>query len=86
MHEILGKPNWETRIAAGLAVEAVVSQVPPFTPEGSLESNNTLEKLQENYLHFKDFNLSLVLKQKTLVGSEGCEYDANNDTGCKVKT
>lgn len=82
MHEILGKPNWETRIAAGLAVEAVVSQVPPFNPDGSLEPTNSLEKLNESYLRFKDFNISLILKQKTLVGSEGCEYDANNDNGC----
>ncbi|XP_067006130.2 TATA-binding protein-associated factor 172 [Anabrus simplex] len=80
----LHSPAWETRIAAGQAVEAVIQNVPQWDPPG-------LDSKEEMYPHlvslsragrmnFQKFDICKVLTNGGhLLGSEGKEYDMEED-------
>ncbi|KAG1142215.1 hypothetical protein G6F37_005463 [Rhizopus arrhizus] len=69
---------WDTRLAAGQALEAIAANVPTWDPS----DNNAMkidEKDNEEQLHklcFSQFDLASVLQHgKLLLGSAGKEYD-----------
>ncbi|XP_055849413.1 TATA-binding protein-associated factor 172 [Episyrphus balteatus] len=75
--------TWDTRIAAAQAVEAILKNVPDWTPtaikkEQQQTNNENDEKkdIEANLLSFAEFNLSHILqKGARLIGSEGSEFD-----------
>ncbi|XP_053692985.1 TATA-binding protein-associated factor 172 [Sabethes cyaneus] len=73
--------NWETRIAASQAVQAILENVPQWNPTGAeavvkQEDQNT----QNSRLSFDKFDLNAVLHRGArLMGSEGTEFDAIDD-------
>lgn len=75
--------SWETRIAASQAVQAILENVPQWNPTSvdikkEAEGNGT--KL-DTRLSFEKFNLDLILeKGARLMGSEGKEFDCNEET------
>lgn len=75
--------SWETRIAASQAVQAILENVPQWNPtfvdiKKEAEGNGT--KL-DTRLSFEKFNLDLILeKGARLMGSEGKEFDCNEET------
>ncbi|KAL0076434.1 hypothetical protein J3Q64DRAFT_1852898 [Phycomyces blakesleeanus] len=66
---------WDTRWAAGLALEAIAANVPVWDPKESAEGcDETLEDTHK--LSFHQFDLASVLTHgKLLLGSAGKEYD-----------
>ncbi|KAF9426594.1 TATA-binding protein-associated factor mot1, partial [Entomortierella beljakovae] len=80
----LRSKSWDTRIAAGQALEAIVRNVPLWDPseesnikteEGS-EQKSTAEQPKYDRLSFSNFDISQVLQNgKLLLGSAGKEYD-----------
>nr|CAD7594396.1 unnamed protein product [Timema genevievae] len=80
----LHSPSWETRIAAGQAVEAVLRHVPQWDPVGSpvkTESYSASVALsQVGRMNFQKFSMSNVLTNSShLMGSEGKEFDTEED-------
>lgn len=80
----LHSPAWETRIAAGQAVEAVIQNVPQWDPPASnikreLSAQSVLLS-QTGRLKFQQFDMNKVLANSThLMGSEGKEYDTEEE-------
>ncbi|CAI9718030.1 TATA-binding protein-associated factor 172-like [Octopus vulgaris] len=78
VHKFLRNLNWDTRIAAGQAVEAIARNVPDWNPIG-LPKEEGFPK--QNYqspgsLLFSHFDINKVLLHgSSLLGSEGHEYD-----------
>ncbi|XP_058823909.1 TATA-binding protein-associated factor 172 [Topomyia yanbarensis] len=82
--------NWETRIAAAQAVQAILENVPPWNPKGvdgvkkeEVEEDSDANT-QGSRLSFDKFDLNAVLHRGArLMGSEGTEFDAidENDAG-----
>lgn len=68
---------WDTRWAAGLALESIASHVPPWQPED--DPHTTIPPDQDDAVHklaFDQFDLASVLAHgKLLLGSAGKEYD-----------
>lgn len=68
---------WDTRWAAGQALEAIAANVPVWDPSATEEEY--MEQDQEQDLHklqFNQFDLASVLQHgKLLLGSAGKEYD-----------
>ncbi|CAG2065677.1 unnamed protein product [Timema podura] len=84
----LHSPSWETRIAAGQAVEAVLRHVPQWDPVGSpvkTESYSASVALsQVGRMNFQKFSMSNVLANSShLMGSEGKEFDTEEDVAGK---
>ncbi|KAK7868472.1 hypothetical protein R5R35_011216 [Gryllus longicercus] len=79
----LRSPAWETRIAAGQAVEAVIRNVPPWDPiPCSVKETKTLSSniSMEGRMNFEKFDMCKVLENGSLLmGSEGKEYDLEED-------
>ncbi|KAG5679831.1 hypothetical protein PVAND_009369 [Polypedilum vanderplanki] len=89
--------NWETRIAASLAVQAILENVPQWNPSTSnvkikkeTDSNGTTSSSSLNSnnskldarLGFDKFNLDIILeKGARLMGSEGREFDFVEEDG-----
>ncbi|KAG8435264.1 hypothetical protein GDO86_013278 [Hymenochirus boettgeri] len=80
----LRSPNWDTRIAAGQAVEAIVKNIPDWNPatrikkEPGLESSN--EDSTSDRLSFDRFDISRLLKHgSSLLGSAGEEFELQDD-------
>lgn len=82
--------NWETRIAAAHAVQAILENVPQWDPQKNAkvtikketDSNGASchNKQQDARLSFDKFNLDIVLeKGARLMGSEGHEFDLNDE-------
>ncbi|GJJ70462.1 TATA-binding protein-associated factor [Entomortierella parvispora] len=81
----LRSKNWDTRIAAGQALEAIVSNVPQWNPNedpdvksenGSSEKPATTEQSKYDRLAFANFDIAQVIQNgKLLLGSAGKEYD-----------
>lgn len=77
----LRSTNWDTRVAAALAVQAILENVPQWTPKPlvnpiKVEQNKTTETLENTRLTFSNFDLNTVLhKGARLLGSEGTEFD-----------
>lgn len=79
--------NWETRIAASQAVQAILENVPQWNPKGKtikiedVEDDGQQVKF-ETRLSFDKFNLDVVLERGArLMGSEGKEFDSTDDNG-----
>lgn len=80
----LRSPNWDTRIAAGQAVEAIVKNVPEWdpTPRPKEESCEDLspEESACDRLSFLHFDISRLLKHgASLLGSAGAEFELQDD-------
>ncbi|XP_055541530.1 TATA-binding protein-associated factor 172 [Wyeomyia smithii] len=79
--------NWETRIAASQAVQAILENVPQWDPIGGadgIKQETDLELRDTNTqnlrLSFDKFDLNAVLHRGArLMGSEGTEFDAIED-------
>ncbi|XP_041362673.1 TATA-binding protein-associated factor 172-like isoform X2 [Gigantopelta aegis] len=78
VHQYLCSTNWETRIAAGLAVEAIAKNVPQWQPRGAPKSEpGTVASLQSaGRILFSQFDVNKVLAfGASLLASEGGQYD-----------
>ncbi|XP_055908525.1 TATA-binding protein-associated factor 172 [Eupeodes corollae] len=86
--------SWDTRIAAAQAVEAILKNVPDWTPIVIKKEQNQQQKQEQikcesdeknnietaNLLSFAEFNLSHILqKGARLIGSEGSEFDVHEE-------
>lgn len=84
----LHSANWDTRVAAALAVQAILENVPKWSPKprsgSSIKEECDLNKaattLENTRLSFEKFDLNSVLhKGARLLGSEGTEFDIIED-------
>ncbi|KAL7990489.1 hypothetical protein Chor_013919 [Crotalus horridus] len=82
--------NWDTRIAAGQAVEAIVKNVAEWNPtpqpkqergcENQMEDTSTSDRLR-----FDKFDICRLLKHgASLLGSAGAEFEVQDDTSGEV--
>lgn len=81
----LKSKNWDTRIAAAQAVEAVACNVPKWNPDGvkvkEEENNEDEEKVNDGKLKFEQFDILTVLERgEKLLGSAGDEFDMEEDS------
>lgn len=86
---LLKSPQWDTRVAAAHAVQAILAQVPQWdpqplnldTPQAQLQQDGTKDgqvrqSNKPNRLSLRDFDMARVLARSShLTGSEGSEYD-----------
>lgn len=76
----LHSSSWETRIAASQAVQAILENVPAWSPKSVVKKESerngaAISKLDTRF-SFEKFNLKLILeKGARLMGSEGKEFD-----------
>lgn len=87
----LRSPNWDTRIAAGQAVEAIVKNIPEWnpTPKPKEESCEDLspEDSSCSRLSFYHFDISRLLKHgASLLGSAGVEFELQDDKTGEMDT
>ncbi|KAK0168138.1 hypothetical protein PV327_001969 [Microctonus hyperodae] len=88
LHHLLGRVSvllksqqWDTRVSAAQAIQAILSQVPVWDPESvdikPLDSDRSNKNdCSKNRLTLEDFDMVQVLaKSSHLTGSEGSEYD-----------
>uniref|UniRef100_A0A8C5MZY2 B-TFIID TATA-box binding protein associated factor 1 n=1 Tax=Leptobrachium leishanense TaxID=445787 RepID=A0A8C5MZY2_9ANUR len=80
----LRSPNWDTRIAAGQAVESIVKHVPEWNPPPRLKrelgSECSNEDSSSDRLNFDRFDISRLLKHgASLLGSAGEEFEIQDD-------
>lgn len=67
---------WDTRWAAGQALEAIASNVPEWDPSPETPDNTEQDDQDNHKLRFDQFDLaSVLLHGKLLLGSAGKEYD-----------
>ncbi|XP_029035217.1 TATA-binding protein-associated factor 172 [Osmia bicornis bicornis] len=76
---LLKSPQWDTRVSAAQAVQAILAQVPAWDPQSIKKETCTSDgeaKRPSNKLNLEDFNMEKVLARSShLTGSEGSEYD-----------
>uniref|UniRef100_A0A4W6D9J5 B-TFIID TATA-box binding protein associated factor 1 n=1 Tax=Lates calcarifer TaxID=8187 RepID=A0A4W6D9J5_LATCA len=81
----LRSPNWDTRIAAGQAVEAIVKNIPEWDPPPKPKEGESCEDLSPedsscDRLSFYHFDISRLLKHgASLLGSAGAEFELQDD-------
>ncbi|XP_054654807.1 TATA-binding protein-associated factor 172 isoform X1 [Dunckerocampus dactyliophorus] len=79
----LRSPNWDTRIAAGQAVEAIVKNISEWNPAPKpkeLSENLSPEDPACDRLSFYHFDISRLLKHgASLLGSAGAEFELQDD-------
>ncbi|KAM9847490.1 TATA-binding protein-associated factor 172 [Aulostomus maculatus] len=80
----LRSPNWDTRIAAGQAVEAIVKNIPGWNPapkpKGESSEDLSPEDSSCDRLSFYHFDISRLLKHgASLLGSAGAEFELQDD-------
>ncbi|XP_061914731.1 TATA-binding protein-associated factor 172 [Entelurus aequoreus] len=80
----LRSPNWDTRIAAGQAVEAIVKNIsewdPAPKPKEESSEDVSLEDPAYDRLSFYHFDISRLLKHgASLLGSAGVEFELQDD-------
>uniref|UniRef100_A0A8C4F195 BTAF1 RNA polymerase II, B-TFIID transcription factor-associated n=1 Tax=Dicentrarchus labrax TaxID=13489 RepID=A0A8C4F195_DICLA len=80
----LRSPNWDTRIAAGQAVEAIVKNIPEWDPTPKPKKGELLECPHKDSpcdrLTFYHFDISRLLKHgASLLGSAGAEFELQED-------
>ncbi|XP_059929981.1 TATA-binding protein-associated factor 172 isoform X1 [Gadus macrocephalus] len=85
----LRSPNWDTRIAAGQAVEAVVKNIPEWDPAPKPKKECCEEESPEepscDRLSFYHFDISRLLKHgASLLGSAGAEFELQDDKSGEV--
>ncbi|KAB1271235.1 TATA-binding protein-associated factor 172 [Camelus dromedarius] len=82
--------NWDTRIAAGQAVEAIVKNVPEWNPvprtrqetpsESAMEDSSTTDRL-----NFDRFDICRLLQHgASLLGSAGAEFEVQDEKSGEV--
>uniref|UniRef100_W4VRR5 Putative chromatin remodeling complex wstf-iswi small subunit n=1 Tax=Corethrella appendiculata TaxID=1370023 RepID=W4VRR5_9DIPT len=81
----LHSSNWDTRIAASQAVQAILENVPQWNPlpssGGSTTATIKIENNKSELLTFENFDLAKVLtKGARLMGSEGTEFDLQDES------
>uniref|UniRef100_A0A8C4QAQ0 Uncharacterized protein n=1 Tax=Eptatretus burgeri TaxID=7764 RepID=A0A8C4QAQ0_EPTBU len=89
LHNLLAKvltylhsQSWDTRIAAGQAIEAIVKHVCQWKPPPNLSVTPASERDYEDHLRFSRFDIFQLLQRGTsLVGSTGSEFDVSEDKG-----
>jgi TATA-binding protein-associated factor len=85
VHKCLRSPSWETRIAGGQAVEAILSEVPlwePSEPESPIDMKFVPGTSTTELLCFSTFSVSETLSSGTnqlLMGSEGSVFDRESE-------
>ncbi|XP_048575409.1 TATA-binding protein-associated factor 172 isoform X2 [Nematostella vectensis] len=85
VHTFLKSGNWDTRIAAGQAIEAIAQSVPQWEPPGLTvkaepQDGSSLCGSEPEQLEFGKFDIKRVLQHgEPLVGSSGAEYDMPDD-------
>ncbi|XP_053244737.1 TATA-binding protein-associated factor 172 isoform X1 [Podarcis raffonei] len=97
LHNLLAKvlihlrsTNWDTRIAAGQAVEAIVKNVPEWNPTPRPKQEHGCESPVEessasDRLRFDRFDICRLLKHgASLLGSAGAEFEVQDDTSGEV--
>ncbi|XP_043248205.1 TATA-binding protein-associated factor 172 [Colletes gigas] len=79
---LLKSPQWDTRVSAAQAVQAILAQVPAWDPQPikketcTEEDGETRKHVPNNRLNLDDFDMEKVLARSShLTGSEGSEYD-----------
>ncbi|XP_046628618.1 TATA-binding protein-associated factor 172 [Neodiprion virginianus] len=86
---LLKSPQWDTRVAAAHAVQAILAQVPQWDPkplhlnvpdaqlqQDETEDGQVRQFSKVNRLSLRDFDMARVLARSLhLTGSEGSEYD-----------
>uniref|UniRef100_A0A672R0Q8 TATA-binding protein-associated factor 172-like n=1 Tax=Sinocyclocheilus grahami TaxID=75366 RepID=A0A672R0Q8_SINGR len=77
----LRSPNWDTRIAAGQAVEAIVKKIPEWNPAPKQKDEDmSPEDISSDKLSFYRFDISRLLKHgASLLGSAGAEFELQDD-------
>ncbi|MCI4376245.1 hypothetical protein PGIGA_G00186100 [Pangasianodon gigas] len=86
----LRSPNWDTRIAAGQAVEAIVKNIPEWNPapkpkEESRSEDMSPEDSSSDRLSFYRFDISRLLRHgASLLGSAGAEFEVQDDKSAEV--
>ncbi|XP_029306426.1 TATA-binding protein-associated factor 172 [Cottoperca gobio] len=80
----LRSPNWDTRIAAGQAVEAIVKNIPEWDPAPRPKEEPCEDLSPEDSscdrLSFYHFDISRLLKHgASLLGSAGAEFELQDD-------
>ncbi|KAM9065654.1 TATA-binding protein-associated factor 172 isoform X1 [Sarcophilus harrisii] len=86
----LRSTNWDTRIAAGQAVEAIVKNVPEWNPVPRLKQESTSESSMEDSsatdrLSFDRFDICRLLQHgASLLGSAGAEFEVQDDKSGEV--
>uniref|UniRef100_A0A671LNL0 TATA-binding protein-associated factor 172-like n=1 Tax=Sinocyclocheilus anshuiensis TaxID=1608454 RepID=A0A671LNL0_9TELE len=77
----LRSPNWDTRIAAGQAVEAIVRNIPEWNPAPKPKDEDmSPEDISSDRLSFYRFDISRLLKHgASLLGSAGAEFELQED-------
>ncbi|RLU18870.1 hypothetical protein DMN91_009228 [Ooceraea biroi] len=75
---LLKSPQWDTRVSAAHAVQAILAQVPPWDPKPIQREASTGQKRKPSTvrLSLESFDMGNVLAHSShLTGSEGSEYD-----------
>nr|XP_009926679.1 PREDICTED: TATA-binding protein-associated factor 172-like [Haliaeetus albicilla] len=86
----LRSTNWDTRIAAGQAVEAIVKNVPEWNPTPRSKQEPGSESPMEDSpstdrLRFDRFDISRLLKHgASLLGSAGAEFEVQDDKSGEI--
>ncbi|XP_029553933.1 TATA-binding protein-associated factor 172 [Salmo trutta] len=85
----LRSPNWDTRIAAGQAVEAIVKNIPEWNPSPKPKEESCADfSPEDSYsdrLSFYRFDISRLLKHgASLLGSAGAEFEVQDDKSGEV--
>uniref|UniRef100_A0A673HUZ7 TATA-binding protein-associated factor 172-like n=1 Tax=Sinocyclocheilus rhinocerous TaxID=307959 RepID=A0A673HUZ7_9TELE len=77
----LRSPNWDTRIAAGQAVEAIVRNIPEWNPAPKPKDEDmSPEDISSDRLSFYRFDISHLLKHgASLLSSAGAEFELQED-------
>ncbi len=70
--------SWDSRVAAGQAIEAICDNVPQWDPPHGTSTDDSIDSLK-GLLSFSSLNVELVLeKGMPLLASAGKEFDAEN--------
>ncbi|KAI4812254.1 hypothetical protein KUCAC02_023656, partial [Chaenocephalus aceratus] len=85
----LRSPNWDTRIAAGQAVEAIVKNIPEWDPAPRPKEESCEDLSPEDSscdrLSFYHFDISRLLKHgASLLGSAGAEFELQEDKNAEM--
>ncbi|XP_067121938.1 TATA-binding protein-associated factor 172 [Centruroides vittatus] len=89
VRQYLHSSSWDTRIAAGQAVEAIISNVPQWNPVEThikQEIKNSESASLTGRMKFKEFDIHKVIQNGSdLLASEGKEFDIDFGTGMDQK-
>ncbi|XP_060697914.1 TATA-binding protein-associated factor 172 isoform X1 [Hemiscyllium ocellatum] len=85
----LRSPNWDTRIAAGQAVEAIVKNVSEWNPTPKIKQETvtqiSTDEASLDRLSFDRFDISRLLKHgASLLGSAGAEFEIQHEKSGEI--